>query len=261
MENTGDIKIGRALEEEQEKEQFGELQDAMSSEMPEEGSSTSSVDTKAILIGIVALIGIFALIFGGFKLYDNMTGAQVIDIDQLHEDNLEGDLKDDEAYTYNGFSFVLAEGLWWTEAVVNKGDGNILLKVPLHFGPRDLENVTFTGTLSEDFNEGLDVYFAIDPTLADPYISLAISELGFNIIKGVGRKPVTACTFEDDICGDYEILSCENNPENKPIIEFVLDTEVEAAVEKDGTCIKVIGHDYGIVRAADKLVLEWYDVI
>jgi len=149
MTDVGDIRIGRALEDEQEKQDIGEVQDAVKTEILEDSGAPDSSETRNILIGVAVLIGIFVVVFGGFKLYDNLTSAAVIDIDELHDENLEGDLNNEEAYVYNGFSFVLVDGLWWTEVLKSSDSGDTLLKIPLHYGPRDLEEVVYTGSVSE----------------------------------------------------------------------------------------------------------------
>ncbi|MBT3298076.1 hypothetical protein HN385_04065 [archaeon] len=218
-------------------------------------------DTKYIIYAIIGLIAIIALIFGGFKLYDNFNAPEVIDVDGLHQENLEGDLTDEEGYVYNGFSFVMADGLWWTEVLITGTESNTLLKVPLHYGPADLENVTYEGGVDENFNTGDDVYIAIDPNVTNKYYTLALSELSFNVVKGVTRRPVAACTFNHTSCVDREILSCDNNPDNLPLIELALTNETEASVELDGACIKISGNDYDLVRAVDRLLLEWYGVM
>src|SRR3989338_547678 len=132
-----------------------------------------------ILIMIGVLVGIFALVFGGFYWYNSVTGAQVINVDELHQQNLAGELEEEEGYTYNGYSFVKVEELWWTE--INKF--GTLFKLPLHAGPKELENITVKGKLNPQFNQGEDIYVAIDPTVQDKYYSLAVSELSFNVVQ------------------------------------------------------------------------------
>ena len=277
-----DINIGKALEEEQEKATEEEVSEVIKIEplvdqtinepisdptsgptivpVIEKDETKSFGDNKAIIIGIVAVLVIFAAVIFGFKYYDNLTAAEIIDIDQLHNENVIGNLDEEEAYFYNGYSFILADGLWWTEIPVEKGS-EVLLKVPLHFGPRDLTNVTISGELNEYFNQGESLYITIDPTIRNQYYSLGLSELSFNVVKGIGRKPIAACTQEDSACEGREIVSCDNNTGNLPVVEIFVDEEVESNIEYDGSCIKITGHEYGIVRAVDLLLLIWYGVI
>ncbi len=242
-----EIKIGEALEKQMEKEEVGEVEKALN-------ESEDKGDGKSILIMIGVLIGVVVVAFGGFKLYDHFTGAEVINVDELHKDNLEGELDSEEGYVYEGFSFVFVDGLWWTE--MKKGD--VLLKIPLHFGPREVEEVKVVGKLGPGFNEGEEVFMVIDPEFADKHYTLALSELNFNVAKGVGRKPVAACSKENIICEDREILNCDDTG-GKPVIELRYGGEPKITLE--GTCILISGEEYGIVKAADRLIWQWYGVM
>ncbi len=212
-------------------------------------------DTKGILLALGIIVGIFALVLVGGKIYTGLTGSTVIDVDDLHQENLQGDLDEDQGYVYNGFSLVKADGLWWTE-IVKYGD--TLLKIPLHFGPKDLENITFEGSLSPSFNLQPDIYVAIDPTVSDKYYGLALSELNFNIVKGVDRRPIGACTKEDSACENRTIISCAQ-VEGRAVVELALAKET--SIELSGTCIKISAQKENLVRAVDRLLYKWYGVM
>jgi hypothetical protein len=219
-------------------------------------------DKKIIIIVALVIIGLFVLPFAGYYAYDFFTsGPDVINIDEMHELNLEGDLSEEEGYMYNGFSFVNVDGLWWTNIVTNLNGERTLVKIPLHFGPKDVKNIESVGQLSDNFNEFVELLIAIDPDVQDKYYTLALSELSFNVAKGIERIPVGACTKDYPVCVDRPIVSCENNPTNLPIIELVLNYSLESSIEMQGSCIKLSGSDYGIVKAADRLLLEWYGVM
>jgi len=217
-------------------------------------SEVVSSDGKGLLFIVLGIIGIFVLLIAGFNAYNYFTTAAVVSVDELHQDNLAGDLDEDEGYTYNGYSFVKADGLWWTE--MNKF--GTLLKIPLHFGPKELEDIPITGTLNPTFNEGDKVYIAIDPDVQNKYYTLAISELSFNTVKGMDRLPIGSCTKENWACDNRTIISCDNT-QGKPVIELVIENETK--VELQGTCIKVSGREYGIVKAVDRILYQWYGVM
>ena len=141
-----EIKVVKAIEEELEREQELEISKLVDEELQSE--EASNYDTKTIGITVIVIIAIFALTFGGFQFYNGITSAAIIDVDQLHQDNLGGDLDEEEGYIYSGFSFVLVDGLWWTE--VYRGD--TLTKIPLHFGPKEIDHIEVKGALNEDFN-------------------------------------------------------------------------------------------------------------
>jgi len=222
----------------------------------EEGSNK---DTRNIIIMVVAIIAIFFIVLGGFKFYGNVTGSSVsnliIDVDQLHEMNRAGKLDESRGYIYNDFSFVEADGLWWTEIYVY----GTLTKVPLHYGPLELENVTSSGQLDEQFNNGEEVYIAINPDINyNGYYTLSLMELTNNVIQGLNREIITACTHEAEVCEERPVVSCDNK-EGKPVIELFLDNET--GIEFSGTCIKIKGQEQELVRATDRLLYHWYAIM
>ena len=149
-------KASKAVERELEEQQQKEI-----SLLAEEDlhASAQQNDTKSVLILIGILVIIFAVAIGGFKAYNHFTTAGVVVIDDLHQKNLDGDLDSDEGYVYNGYSFVKADGLWWTGVEVK----DRIIKIPLHYGPREVEHIAVTGKLTPEFNQGDKVYVSIDP--------------------------------------------------------------------------------------------------
>lgn len=220
---------------------------------------TSKNDNKVILVSLLILVSTFILIFVGLNIYSNYVAVpEVIDIDELHQVNLAGELDNETAYTHKGFSFVKVDGLWWTEVVTIINGEKTLVKMPLHYGPRELVNVTISGELTDDFNQGKNVYVSIDPSVRNKYYTLGLAELSANLAKGIQRSPVGSCIVEDPDCIDRDIVSCENNPNGLPTIEFSEDLEIESQIELLGNCIKITGNEEGIVKAVDYLILSWY---
>ncbi len=243
-----ELRLSKALERQQHEQLHREVKETLQQEQ-------NPKDNRNLLILLVVIVGVFALALGGFKTYNALTGASVVNVDELQKQNLAGDLDKDEGYIYNGYSFIKADGLWWTE--MNKF--GTLLKVPLHFGPRDVEDITITGTLNPAFNDGEKVYLAINPNVNDKYYTLALSELSFNIVKGMDRVPVGSCTEEHWACDNRTIVDCANNPENKPVVELVLGEETR--IDLKDTCIKIQGQGYDLVRAANRILYQWYGVM
>ena len=141
---------------------------------------------------------------------------------------------------------------------MERGVFGTLIKVTLHFGPKQVEEVPIRGQLDPAFNEGGKVYLAIDPEVRNKYYSLALSEISFNLVKGVRREPAGSCTRNDWACENRTIISCQNTG-GKPVIEFVLENET--GIELSGTCIKISGQEYGIVKAANRVLYKWYGVM
>ncbi|MFH1276603.1 MAG: hypothetical protein ABIH82_05835, partial [Candidatus Woesearchaeota archaeon] len=81
----------------------------------------------------------------------------------------------------------------------------------------------------------------------------------FNVVKGLERTPIGSCTKEDPVCEDRDILSCDDT-KGLPVIEIVVSEE-ELGIHTDGTCIKVSGSGYELVKAVDRLLFEWYRVM
>lgn len=222
-----------------------------------ENDEVTRADAKGILITVGVLVGLFILAFGGFSAYNNLTAAQVVTVDELHLLNAQGELEEEQGYLYNGFSFVKADGLWWTERKI----GERLFKIPLHFGPKEVEQIPIVGDINDAFDDGEIVYFAIDPAVANKYYSLGLGELGFNIVQAINRRPEAACTAEDPVCEGRPILNCADT-KGEPVIELDLAEPGEnAMIELSGTCIRIFGDDQDMVRAVDRLLYQWYGVI
>jgi hypothetical protein len=219
--------------------------------IPEEAPEGGK-DIMIMMAIFVAIIGIIAI---AFFTFNHFTAAAVINLEDLHQENIDGNLDETDGYVYNGYSFVFAEGLWWTEM----DKWGTLLKVPLHFAPRELEDINIQGTLDASFNEGEEIFIAIDPNVRNKYYTLSISELSFNIVKGMDRTPVGSCIEEHWACENRTYISCENNPENKPVIELVLANET--GINLEGSCVTISGREYGIVKAANRMLYQWYGIM
>ncbi len=248
------FKIAQALEKEQEQEEQKTIHQLAESDLQSIGPGKE--DGKNILIMIGVLVGIFVLTLGGFKLYNQFTAAGVVVLDDLHTQNLEGELDQDQGYVYNGFSVVKADGLWWTEVEIE----NRLIKIPLHFGPKEVEQVPVLGNLdSGRFNSGNKIYMAIDPNVNyNKYYTLALMELNNNILQGVNKNIEAACTEDHPVCENRTVINC-NTAQGMPVVELSVSENSE--VELLDTCIKVSGDGYDLVKAADRLLYRWYGVM
>lgn len=211
---------------------------------------------KSILIMISVIIGIFVLFFGGFYFYNHYAAPEVVSVDDLHQENLGGELDEEEGYVYNGFSFVKADGFWWTE--INRH--GTLLKVPLRFGPKEVENISQTGKIDEaGFNNGSIIFVSLnDPGAKNKYYNLAISELQSNIKTGIKRIPIGACAQPNYLCENITIINCQN-AKGAPVIE--LDPKGETKISYQGSCMKLSGEEDGILKAVDYIVLHWYGIL
>ena len=202
------------------------------------------------------ILAVIVIVFAGFFLLQRLEPpvGSVVTVSGLQGENLNGSLSEEEGYLYNGFSFVLFDGLWYTTV----SRGNTDYQIPLHFGPRDLQNVTMNGSLSDAFNEGTDIYIAVDPLdSGQDFIALAASELAQNMATAIKRRPVGACLQnETSMCASRPIRTCGST--EHALIE--LRQEAGPSVEFHGTCMILRGERYDLVKAVDRLLLAWYGV-
>jgi len=204
------------------------------------------------------IVAVIVLLFGGFVAYqqitDTPTGA--VTFEDLHRMNLNGELDPERGYLYNGFSFVWFDGIWYTD--LDAGDR--INRIPLHFGPREVENVTVFGSLSEEFDIGEDVYITIDPhSEGSNYVALGASELAQNMVTAIQRRPLGACDKNETImCESRAIVTCETA--DKPTV-YLLNEDVPPSIELSGTCVILRGKDYDLVRAVDRMLLQWLGVM
>lgn len=215
----------------------------------EEDSSGSSDKGFYLLLGFIVVS--FAIL--GLFIYFN-SGSSPTTVSELHEKNLNGELSEDKGYMYNGFSFVKYQSLWHTK--ISDDDKNY--EVPLHYGPKNLTNVNISGSLSDDFNQGEDVYVAINPLESDSFINVAVSELSQNMATAIKRNPVGACDRnETNACVKRDIVNCSETDE--PTI--YLRDKPGPKIELNGSCIKLKGEGRDLIKSVDYLLLRWYGVI
>lgn len=245
-------KAGKAVEKEMEQQQQKEISLLAENDLQ---SSAQQDDGKSILILIGVLVVIFAIAIGGFKAYNHFTAAGIVVIDDLHQKNLDGELNSNEGYVYNGYSFVKADGLWWTEVEVK----DRIIKVPLHYGPREVEQIPVTGKLTSDFNKGEKVYVSIDPTINyDKYYTLGLMELNTNILQGVNRNIEAACSEENPVCENRTVINCENT-NGQPVVQLSVDKKPSVTLK--GTCIDIRGNGEELVKSVDLALYVWYKVL
>lgn len=246
------VKIAKAVERELDREEQAAVHKLTEEDLQ---ATTNAGDGKNILIMVGVIVGIFVLTLGSFKLYNQLTSAGVIVIDDLHLKNLEGELDAEEGYLYNGYSLVKADGLWWTEIDTDSR----MIKIPLHFGPKEVEEIPVAGKLSSQFDKGTLIYIAIDPEVNyNKYYTLALMEMNNNILQGVNRNIEAACTKENIACDNRTIIACDTAG-GKPVIELAVSES--SGIEFSGSCIKISGDGEALVKAVDRMLYTWYGIM
>lgn len=221
---------------------------------PEELDKKKTSD-KALIIAIAAIVIIIAIIIT-YNLFQKEEVPKTID--DLHELNLKGKLKPDEGYTYEGYSFVFANGLWYTQ--VQNIAGTSLFSIPLHYGPEAVKDIPIEGQFNATiFNSNKGIYITFDPLGQNlNYVALAVGEFDQNIIKSFNKAPIAACDKnETAACSDRPIITCDNT--GKSVLYLKQETETKVIFKDNCMIVQGIGPD--IVRATDRLLLKLYGIM
>lgn len=207
---------------------------------------------KMVLITVLIIAGIFGAFFIG-RYFLGPGADEGSTIEDIHVDNIEGELDSEEGYMYNGFSFVYANDLWNTQ--FERKD--TLYNIPLHYGPRDIKNVLIGGEGAIGKNG--TVYITFDPDEEElGYVALSAAELSLNLVHGVRVNPVAACTKNvTSACYDREIVTCANT--DKDVI--YLRVAEKPAVVFNNNCVIIQGTEENLTKATDRFILYWYGIM
>ncbi len=162
-----------------------------------------------------------------------------------------------ETYLYNGFEFRKLGDLWYVN--VQPQGGQNLFKVPLHFGPKDVANISVVGNIDQEKFNQQEIYLTFDPDSKQDlkFVALSSAELSLSMAQALGAIPIAACSKnESEACFDRPIKDCSAD---EPVIYFK-DSE-QPRVTLNGACVLVEGRGYDLVRATDRLLLWWYDIM
>ena len=231
---------------------------------PKEGELIKEEEKKTsdkILIWSIAIIIALTLILVGSR-YITQKKEVPLTIDEMHQLNIKGKLPPEQGYLYNdAYSFVYIDGMWYSQVQ----SGNVLVNVPLRYGPKDVESISLNGWLNEDFIKSESIFITFDPLSSDlTYTALAVGELDQSLISAFGNKIIAACDkneteFGDPIaaCAGRPIKTCENSGD---AIIYIIESE-EPELNLKGNCIEIKGRGIELLRHADRLLLEFYGVM
>lgn len=236
---------------EQDLTQPDELQfDKAVEEKPEENEKK---ENRNVLIAIAVIVVIFIISIAAIYFFKGSSN-NVVTIDDLNKNNLEGK-ESDINYMYQGFSFVKIGSIWYTEV---KNKNGALFKIPVHFGPKELGNVSISGAIDKKFFEQ-PIYLTFDPLGSTlQYTALSGAELSTNLANGLGLRPMAACDKnETDACSTRPIISsCQ---ENNSVV--YLKEANNTAVTMSGNCVIIQGKGKELVRATDRFLLMIYRIM
>lgn len=225
-------------------------------EVKPEDLKEKKISDWALIISIITIVIILALIISLQSVQKETPKT----IDDLHSLNLAGKLKPDQGYVYNEYSFVFANGLWYTQYQAQTGTEKTLINIPLHYAPKALEDIPIEGKLNGTlFNSEKGIYITFDPLGQNlNYVALAVGEFDQNIIKAFSKIPVAACDKnETAACSARPIITCDNT--DKPVL--YLQQKPETKIIYNNNCIIVQGIGPEIVRAIDRLLLKLYGMM
>lgn len=222
-------------------------------------------DMKYVIIGISIMLIVLILIF---VLPQFTFKEKPKTISDLLQETYEKNKNTDTAYVYNGYSFVFIDGLWYTQ--IRNQYTQQMYNIPLHFGPKELENVTFVGDLNQwvartkynNISKYVNqAYMTFDATGGElGYIALATTELAVNILHTYDMMLIASCIKnETEACSlpNVSIVTCNSTTE--PVVYFQVSNESGVFIE--GNCLTIKGKNFEIVRGADRLLLDLYGVM
>jgi len=159
-----------------------------------------------------------------------------------------------ETVSYNNFTFVKNGPLWYTNWKDSQGQ---VFTIPLHFNPKQAENVTISGKLSDKFNYN-NIYVTHDPAeYGLEYVNVASAELAMNLATALDMNLTAACARnETEPCSSRPIKSCSSNSS-----VIYIKEGGETAINLNNTCITLQGEQGELLRAVDKLLYVWYGII
>ena len=217
----------------------------------DEKKTDDKKDTKKLLISMAIIIACFIIAFAVVRFVKE---SDVVTIEDLHRMNIEGK-ESDINYMYNGYSFVKYGGLWYTQVQNEKGT---LFDIPLHYGPKELEDIVVAGDITEEFLKQ-SLYITFDPLGSTlQYVALSSAELSLSLVNGFGLEPIAACDKnETSACATRPIISsCKDD---KAVV-YLREAE-KISVVMNGNCVMLQGEGEGIVKATDRFLLRLYSIM
>ena len=208
-------------------------------------------------LAFLIAIGCIVLFFASFFLFRMLGKQEQLTVDEIHKQNVYGEIEEEEnAYTYNGFSFVRLEGLWFTQLTV-PGSSN-LYNIQLHYGPREVDDLAISGEVKK-FLQYPSLYVTFDPLGRDlSSVALAAGELSLNTAVVLNITPTASCTRnETEICKKLKIITCED--QQYPVV--YLREAPRTGIVAEENCLTISGTGQDLVKATDRLLLEWMGIM
>jgi hypothetical protein len=221
------------------------------------GTNKRATD-KMLIGGIVALLVLFAAVMGYIYWQGN---KRPLTIEDLHQMNFKGELEPSQGYIYNNaYSFVKYQDQWYTTLMSQSGNSHY--NFAFRYSPKDVEDVPVSGRLDEGlFNNATEYYITFNP-LGDNLSNtvLAVNDLNQHMINTFLKTPIPACDRnETEACATRPIITCESADSSSIVV--AIEQSRNPAVELDGNCITLGGEGLGQVKAVDRLLYHFYNIM
>ena len=201
------------------------------------------MEAKKIIRGTVWVLVIIAFIaIGFFGMKKIAPHRQVIQTDE-----------------YNGFNFTFEDPLWMTKIQM----GTTLYQIRLWHWPKELENITIEGNLSQygriTTSKGLTYLIIDDWGANDGVLASAVNEIGQQFRDVIHKQVVAACSSNDTIkCYNFSMIKCEESDYGAIHLTNGNETKIVA----EGNCITITGtNSTEIIKATERLFYHWYGIM
>ena len=222
---------------------------------PEETKETPLRSDKLLIIAVILILIGFAAFFG-LKYF---TKVEPKTIDDLHNLNFKGKLKEGRGFLYKGiYSFVKFEDLWYTQLVSPKGTR--LYNIQFRYSPKDVESIKVDGRLNAGaFDNATDYYVTFNPRGNDfSSVALAVGDFNQQMTKIFFKQPIAACDRNETVaCIDRPIITCENTDK---LVLYVKESN-RSRVAYNNNCMMVEGNGLEMVKGVDRVLYDLYGII
>ena len=179
--------------------------------------------TKKIIvggfIGFIMVLSTFAVIFSG-------SGNEV------------------ETYRYKDKVFINT-GYGWS-ADING------LKITIETDPKELDSIEVPDVNVAQLNSGQKVYMTVNPE-QDGMVK-SISYFNTYVRPFVSVRWITACTIDNEKCGDAPIRTCSDATSTVKVIQFEENNETK--ITYNNNCLIVQGKEPELTRYTDRIILK-----
>jgi len=162
----------------------------------------------------------------------------------------------------NGYTFVEADGVWYTQLYVLEGNEKIgtTINFPLRFDPISTLNVSLVGDFKETILESEEVFLTMDPN-ASSIISLGHIEMA-NLLGQRYRifNIKTQGAYTEYVGDDILVMNCDDANETTTVIYAKVSDRDWVSI--DGGCVTIEGRtEWDVVRAEERLIYDLVGVV